>query len=1335
MYHMRYCISRLTALLICAFSLSASGSLSAQEPEIELRNSSNVEITSNGTADFGSGDQEGVITRTFEIKNTGTANLTGISVTVPAGAPLQDFYVTAQPSRTVLPGSSTTFQVRFYPRQGGACLTTFEITSNDSDENPFYLTTTGTATMPEIQVEEPVGTQVYSSIFNPLFDREFGTVNVGSSNSLTFTVKNTGAAPLLNLLPTLSGPYPGDYQITTNPASSLAPGASTTFTVAFQPTREGERQARINIASNDFDENPFNIELTGIGQAADLEVRDPAGTEMNYLGLKRLNFQSVRVGASKSLTFTVKNAGLAPMTGLGLTKGGDFPDEFMITQGAGVTELAVGASTAYTVTFSPTATGSRTATLSISSNDPDENPFTITLGGSGSIPEIVVEYGGANVPQGSTTHLGNVNAGGSLQKSFIIKTTGIGPLHVVDTTLEGSDSAGLKFYYRLTDEWAAPGQDLALQILFAPTTYGTRTATVKIFNDDEDEGVYEFTVTATGMLPGIQVEEPVGTPLVTPASREFGPAGVNALGQSLTFTIKNPGTLPLSLSPLLSGANAADFTMTTPPAFTVQPGASTTMTVRFSPKATGVRRAGIGLTHNANIQQIGSFTISLRGTGVYTEVSLASETFVALHGDPHAQVTLKRTETSIPATVELQTLAGTASSIPPVKSAQPGEDFTALTAPAAVVTFSVGEAEKTVDIPLLAPALGAAENRQFLVKLVNAGAGVTIEQPNEALVRIVGADSAKPTLTLTTPAAGKISTTWPLVVSGKAGDPKGIDRVEVKVGEAEPVLATLSHAATKPTDVPFTCDLTPPDGTHTLVVTAYDLRGNSTSVTRTITFSRRYQLLLRKLTGDMSGSLLSTTIAMTATPAASATALVTNPQASWEQTSAVAPGTKIKLVATVKKGFVFGRWDVQERTPSVSLGNEVTFTMPSEDVVAAALVDSGAFVPEVTSQTTSTMHWLLSPPETEGTEPAFGSQAYLTGKMTPTGGLTGKLLIGGQSIPVVATCYADTPAVFTVAGKKRDSLPVPGGVLTLTNHSRRVDSLNAAHIMATLKTENGEVLSTVRGEPAMSKADATLLNSVTKGTYTMRLTAVPAATLPMAPMTYPQSSGYATMTLSKTGAISLAGMLADGTAVTMSTGLLSYGKAPLYIQLPTPGGKTKLGLVTGHLEFFSTHPDQDLTARLHWYRPAAASPNVLLYPAGWPAGLTLEVEGAPYAPGMTAQSALFGITLKEPSPARLYFTGGKLTAPIEKSYLGIIGNTVVKLAPVDNSYTLKIVPATGLFSGTFTPNWSNPSSAKPTFKGVILQKGPATATGFFINNAKGETAPESGSVTLGAPAQ
>jgi ELWxxDGT repeat protein len=112
----------------------------------------------------------------------------------------------------------------------------------------------------EIVVEDSLG----GSLTDGASTVSFGTVAVGGSQNRVFTIRNSGAAgSLTGLAISKDGVAAADYSIGAPGATSLLPGESTTFTVTYAPSAGGIRTAAIHIASNDGDENPFSITLSG----------------------------------------------------------------------------------------------------------------------------------------------------------------------------------------------------------------------------------------------------------------------------------------------------------------------------------------------------------------------------------------------------------------------------------------------------------------------------------------------------------------------------------------------------------------------------------------------------------------------------------------------------------------------------------------------------------------------------------------------------------------------------------------------------------------------------------------------------------------------------------------------------------------------------------------------------------------------------------------------------------------------------------------------------------------------------------------------------------------
>ena len=115
---------------------------------------------------------------------------------------------------------------------------------------------------PEINVYQPST----SKLGDGKTTKSFGTVVVGKTGTARkFIIKNTGNATLKNLAIKKDGSNKNDFVTGALSKTSLAAGESASFNVSFKPSAKGTRTAAIHIASNDADENPFDIKLSGEG--------------------------------------------------------------------------------------------------------------------------------------------------------------------------------------------------------------------------------------------------------------------------------------------------------------------------------------------------------------------------------------------------------------------------------------------------------------------------------------------------------------------------------------------------------------------------------------------------------------------------------------------------------------------------------------------------------------------------------------------------------------------------------------------------------------------------------------------------------------------------------------------------------------------------------------------------------------------------------------------------------------------------------------------------------------------------------------------------------------
>jgi hypothetical protein len=161
------------------------------------------------------------------------------------------------------PGASTTFRVDFSPNGVGARNATMSIINNDPDaEGSFDINLTGTATdNPEIKVAQPA-----SSELNSGGSRSYGSVKRGLIFAKDFTITNVGVKPLKNIAVSISGD--ADFTLVKPTVSQLNSGENVKFKVSFKPSSLGDKTAVVKIKSNDADENPFVINVSGTGISA-----------------------------------------------------------------------------------------------------------------------------------------------------------------------------------------------------------------------------------------------------------------------------------------------------------------------------------------------------------------------------------------------------------------------------------------------------------------------------------------------------------------------------------------------------------------------------------------------------------------------------------------------------------------------------------------------------------------------------------------------------------------------------------------------------------------------------------------------------------------------------------------------------------------------------------------------------------------------------------------------------------------------------------------------------------------------------------------------------------
>src|SRR5439155_1168692 len=203
----------------------------------------------------------------------------------------------------------------------------------------------------------------------------FGNQTVSTSSAAqSITLSNTGTAALSISGIAITGTNSGDFTQTHTCGSSLAAGTSCTISVTFKPAATGTRDAAVTLNDN-APNTPQAMPLSGSGVST--STSGPAVS----LSPSSLSFGNQAVGTTSTVQFvTVSNTGNATLTFSGsFGISGNFAFAGLGTCGS---SLAAGASCTISVKFTPTATGTRTGTVTLNDNAPN-SPQSISLSGSG----------------------------------------------------------------------------------------------------------------------------------------------------------------------------------------------------------------------------------------------------------------------------------------------------------------------------------------------------------------------------------------------------------------------------------------------------------------------------------------------------------------------------------------------------------------------------------------------------------------------------------------------------------------------------------------------------------------------------------------------------------------------------------------------------------------------------------------------------------------------------------------------------------------------------------------------------------------------------------------
>jgi IPT/TIG domain-containing protein/ASPM-SPD-2-Hydin domain-containing protein len=314
------------------------------------------------------------------------------------------------------------------------------------------------------------------------------------------------------------------------------------------------------------------------------------------------DFGSVVVGASSSEHYVdVKNFGNAPMQiraiGVDGANAGDFVLNIMMCPSL---QLMPGGLCRLQLGFAPTATGSRSAFVSVVSDAPG-SPHQAGLTGLALPPSPFLKTYPVTLSFPSQP-VGTASA----DQSVMISNSGSADLHISSIAVGGPNPADFAKTSACDTATLPPGQACILGVHFDPKQPGNRSADLTITSDalnGDALGGFHLPLSGTAIA---------ATASLSATSLTFATVLVG-VSSSAQLTITNNGQLRLQVTGLsVAGAQPDDFPIPST-GCTADPGYSCSFNLTFRPRASGSRSAVLSVQSNAtgSPQQV-----NLMGTGL-----------------------------------------------------------------------------------------------------------------------------------------------------------------------------------------------------------------------------------------------------------------------------------------------------------------------------------------------------------------------------------------------------------------------------------------------------------------------------------------------------------------------------------------------------------------------------------------------------------------------------------------------------------------------------------------------------------------------------------------------
>jgi hypothetical protein len=403
----------------------------------------------------------------------------------------------------------------------------------------------------------------------------YGTQSIGTASTLqTITVTNTGFAPLTISLVVATG----DFNETDNcEAAPIAINQTCTVQVIFLPTATGSRPGILTVYGN-VAGGQATATLLGTGSPASAIVLDPVV----------FTFPSTALNATSAVqNITISNISNAAV---GLHAATIAGGDFRITVNTCGSSLGPGVGCTVGIAFTPTATGTRSGTFSMTD---DAGTQTASLSGVGTSPAT-----DALSPLALTFGTQQIDTA-SLAQQITLSNTGDLPL----TLIAGQITSGDFTVVNSCGNSLNPHSTCSMNVAFAPKNVGALSGVLSVSDQYR---------TQTVALNGIGIAPP-GVSLAPFSTVVFPATGVGLQSSPQTVTLTNNVSVPLSIQGISLNGDFVLLPSGSTCGATVAAYAACVLQVAFTPSVGGPRSGSLTVTDSAGTSPQ---VLSLTGPGV-----------------------------------------------------------------------------------------------------------------------------------------------------------------------------------------------------------------------------------------------------------------------------------------------------------------------------------------------------------------------------------------------------------------------------------------------------------------------------------------------------------------------------------------------------------------------------------------------------------------------------------------------------------------------------------------------------------------------------------------------